>query len=355
MEKLKIKKALITVSDKRKLDTLAQCLNENGVEMIATGGTFKYLYDNGFPVEKVENVNNQPEAFDGRVKTLGFHIFGGILFNRDNQKHIDEAKKYGVSQIDLVVCNLYPFVEVSKKDNIKQEDLIENIDIGGVSLIRAAAKNFKNVTLLSSVNQYDEFIKVLNEKKEISLDLRKKLSLKGFLSTYYYDQSISLTLAKEFQLDCEFELLSSDIGEQLRYGENPHQKARLVSIGDGLAQTKQIQGKQMSYNNFLDAQTAIDVVKDLSKSQIASNKFSVSIVKHGNPCGVSISENQLEAIKSAWSGDPVSSFGSILCFNKTVEKEASLWLEDKFVEVILAPNFSSEALESFSKKKIFAF
>ncbi len=351
MDRLIIKRAVISVANKSGLDTLGKTLHEKGVELISTGGSARFLQNHEIPTVKIEDVNKAPEAFDGRVKTLGFSLFGGILFNRDKESHRQQAQQHSISPVDLVVCNLYPFSEVRKKRNVSRDELIENIDIGGVALIRAASKNYRYVCVLSSPDDYGLFLEQFEQEGSITKQMREHLAVKGFIHTYHYDQVISLTLSQSFKQNKLFEFYSPYLGESLRYGENPHQEAELIQLGEKPPIGVKLYGKDMSYNNYLDADTALNIIADLNRDEHFGLYHNVTIIKHGNPCGLCSSDNQLKSLKYAWQGDSVSSFGGILCFNKTVEKETAEWIIQKFVELILAPSFSCEALVILKKKK----
>jgi len=351
---VKIKRALLSVSDKSGLDILAQELIKQDVEIISSGGTAKYIMNLGLPVTPIEKVTGNPEAFGGRMKTLSFQVASGLLFKRDSLDDLRQAEELGIEAIDLVVCNLYPFEEVAKRGG-SLEELVENIDIGGPTMVRAAAKNFAHVTVSTDPGEYRELIDSLNENEgATNLTLRKKLSLQAFRHTGLYDSLIASELERENELEGKTLCLSPMRAQDLRYGENPHQKGYVYQwpLGNGLAQAKPIQGKALSYNNLLDADAALRSALDLHElAKPGPYKSVVTIIKHSNPCGAAMSETPLKALSLAWAGDPVSSFGSIICFNKTVEKDCATWLSNKFVEVICAPSFSEEALEIFAKKK----
>lgn len=344
---IKIKRALISVSDKTGILELAKFLKDKDVEIVSTGGTAKLLNDNGIAITPIEEVTGNPEAFGGRMKTISFQIESALLFRRDHSEDVAQAKELGIVPIDLVVCNLYPFQEVARN----QSDLavlIENIDIGGPTMIRAAAKNYQSILVSTDPAQYKS---IMNE--DYTEEFSRSLALQAFRHTAMYDSFITNTLETRFN-DNNFTigLTTKDSGE-LRYGENPHQKAFVVSdnISDGLAQAIPLQGKPLSYNNYLDADAAFRCNNDINDFEHPEFKNSVTIIKHANPCGCALSRNPLEALKLAWSGDPISSFGSIIAFNHPVNLEQANWLNDKFVEVLIAPSFSTEAKEVFARKK----
>lgn len=355
---VKIKRALLSVSDKTDLLKVATILQKFNVEMISTGGTYKTLTDNKFKVTPITEVTNNPESFGGRMKTISFQIGSSLLFRRDNAEDQADAKKLNISAIDLVVCNLYPFSEAVSK-NAELDELIENVDVGGPTMIRASAKNFNHVTVLTNPNQYEEFIHELEKSKgETSFEFRKKVAVNAFELTAQYDVMISLELGKKLspnkeKLDLKFINLSSE-RKELRYGENPHQKCYFYPFnnkeGSSLGSAKFLQGKELSYNNLLDGDAAWKVMSDVYNIN-KNKKFVVSLVKHLNPCGIAVADSLIDALLHAWEGDPVSAFGGILSFSHELNKECAEFLSDKFVEVVLAPNFSDEALKILSTKK----
>jgi len=342
---IKIKRALISVSDKTGIVDLAKTLKELNCEIISTGGTKKILEDAGIKVTEISKVTGNPEAFGGRMKTISFNIESALLFDRE--KDMEEADKLGIKPIDLVVCNLYPFSKV-KSSGADFETLIENIDIGGPTMVRAAAKNFKYVATLTDINDYAKIISELKTNEGIlSYETRFGLMRKAFNHTADYDALIATTMDESS--DEKSIRLHFTGGKKLRYGENSHQAGyfyREVGKADSLYDMKVLHGKEISYNNLNDIQGAIDSVKDLQR-------FAVSVIKHSNPCGLAEADDQLTAIKNAWAGDPISAFGSIIAFNKPVDLKTveffELNCEDKsqrkFVEVVVAPDYSKEALK----------
>ncbi|MDH5581270.1 MAG: bifunctional phosphoribosylaminoimidazolecarboxamide formyltransferase/IMP cyclohydrolase, partial [Bdellovibrionales bacterium] len=300
-----------------------------------------------------QKVTGNPEAFGGRMKTLSFQVSSGLLFRRDNQDDISQANELGIEAIDLVVCNLYPFEEVLKK-NSDLDTLIENIDIGGPTMVRAAAKNYKYVTISTNPAQYDSLIEELERDNQTSFELRRDFALAAFQHTGRYDSIIAGALEERFEKEEATITLSPQNAKILRYGENPHQKAWVYAntLTEGLANATPIQGKELSYNNLLDADAAWRSLSDLVRfSQDKKEKNGVTIIKHSNPCGAALSTTQEKALEMAWMGDPVSSFGSIICFSHEVTEASAHWLSDKFVEVIMAPSFEAGALSVFGKKK----
>ena len=344
-----MKRALISVSDKSGVLELAQVLNESGVEIISTGGTAKLLTDNDIPVIGITDITGFPECLGGRVKTLQPKIHGGILANRNIEAHLTEADELGIPMIDLVVVNLYPFKATILKSGVTMADAIENIDIGGVTLIRAAGKNSDSVTLLTDPEDYPGFIEGF---KANTLDdaFRKKMALKGFRHTASYDTLISQYLAKELgdnelpdQLSMTYEKQQS-----LRYGENPHQSAafyREVSLLDGrLSGAVQLHGKELSYNNIGDASAAIEMIREFTDPTVVA-------LKHANPCGVGTSDTLFGAYERAYKADPVSIFGGIVVLNGEVDEATAVEMNKIFLEIIIAPAYSENALSILRKKK----
>ncbi|MEA3306522.1 MAG: bifunctional phosphoribosylaminoimidazolecarboxamide formyltransferase/IMP cyclohydrolase [Elusimicrobiota bacterium] len=342
----KIKRALISVSDKTGVVQLAGKLSEMGIEIISTSGTYKLISDSGIKVTPLEKITGFPEILGGRVKTLHPLVHGGILFKRDNPEHIEDAEKLGIGSIDIVVVNLYPFSEVAKKAEPWSQELIENIDIGGVALLRAAAKNYKDVAVLSDSSDYENVLKEISGDGDISRETRKRLSLKAFEHTASYDGAISGKLKIEendkTKFPNELDLKLQKIND-LRYGENPHQECALYSKNKALP-FNQLQGKPLSYNNILDAYGTWQAVMEFEEPAAV-------VFKHVTPCGMGKGENILEAFKRAWSCDPLSAFGGIIAVNKVLDKDIAEFLSKKFIEVICAPDFNKAALEILKKKK----
>ncbi len=350
---VKIKRALISVSDKAGLEDLVTVLTEHNIEIISSGGTRKYLENLNFKVTPIEQVTGNPEAFSGRMKTLSFQVSSALLYRRDNEQDLVEAKELSIEAIDLVVCNLYPFEKVAK-EQADWDVLIENIDIGGPTMVRAAAKNYKDVCVATNKIQYANIISELKEHNgETSIALRQKMALAAFKHLASYDSAIVHQMEKHWDSEVTIPVLSMEKAKELRYGENPHQKSWLCPdpFESGIANAEPIQGKALSYNNLLDADAAWRCNGDLSSVAPDNLSAVVTIIKHSNPCGAACSATVLEALELAWAGDPISSFGSIICFNQEVTTECATWLKDKFIEVIIAPSFSADALEVFAKKK----
>jgi len=334
------KLALLSVSNKENLKILGENLIKNNYEILATGNTAKLLRNNNINCIDVSDYTGFPEVFSGRVKTLHPKIFGGILYRRDNEDDISQAEKNSISSIDIICVNLYPFAEVVYTD-VDDQTKIENIDIGGPSLIRAAAKNFKDVSILTNPNQYEDFIKELNQSN-ITIETRKKLAAEAFAHTANYDRLIADYFEKQVGEENKTIRFNYSLNKKLRYGENPHQEAFLYGNFDDYY--KVLHGKELSYNNIIDLEAAVNLVNDL-------DEYSCSIIKHTNPCGVATSTNVFDAYLKALSGDPVSAFGGIVAFNNEVNVEVANELNKIFTEVICAPSFSNEALDVLKKKK----
>jgi phosphoribosylaminoimidazolecarboxamide formyltransferase/IMP cyclohydrolase len=417
----KIKRALVSVSDKTGIIDFAKELTNFGVQIISTGGTAKSLRENGIDVTEVSEITNFPEMMDGRVKTLHPKIHGAFLALRDNESHVSSMNEHGIEPIDLVVVNLYPFSETIRKKDVSLEEAVENIDIGGPAMIRSAAKNWRDVAVVVAPELYGM---ILNQMKQnegaTTLDLRQMLAVLAFWRTTTYDEEIvaylrnqvdvenlppeismavvssGLNFAPDFRHDDDFEFddeadddfdedefdeiresLQKLIGgngsplalpdfeedddemfyeeediplnkaKDLRYGENPHQKAALYHIADeqgGVAQSEILQGKEMSFNNYLDADAAWRLISDFDETACA-------IIKHTNPSGVGIGANLTEAYNRALSTDPISAFGGIVAFNRKVDAKTAEAMSEVFTEVVLAPDFEPDALKVFGKKK----
>ena len=348
MSQVKIRRALISVSDKTELAELGRRLADIGVEIISSGGTGRFLQENGVACTPIESVTGNPECFGGRMKTLSFQVASALLFRRDHTGDQEEARRLGIAPIDLVVCNLYPFEAVAKRGG-DWDELIENIDIGGPTLIRAAAKNYSHVAVVTDPSQYAQVL-----SGETTLEQRQQLARAAFGHTARYDGMVASRLEREWDAQgLRTVVLSPQGGKALRYGENPHQRSWVYTdpFNPGIAGVVPLQGKELSYNNMLDADAAWRCCGDLGALKIKGAECTVAIIKHLSPCGVAGAKSPLEALTMAWSGDPVSSFGGILCFNREVGEDIALWLKDKFVEVILAPRFSGEARRLFAAKK----
>ncbi len=335
------KLALISVSDKTNITNLAARLIKLGYEIIATGNTAKAIEESGINVTKIESFASFPEIFSGRVKTLQPKVFGGILMRRDNQSDLNEAKANGVFPIDIVCVNLYPFPEVVKRNDIDLQTKIENIDIGGPSLIRAAAKNHQYVSVLTNPIQYESFLNEI-ENGEVKLETRQKLAYEAFAHTSYYDTLIAEFFESEFNQPKKDLRINIPMKSELRYGENPHQKAFVY--GDFEDYFELLHGKELSFNNIVDLIAAAELVSDFEETACA-------IIKHTNPCGAALADNIFTAYQKALSCDPVSAFGGIVAFNRNVDIRTAEKLNEIFLEIIIAPDFDTDALELLMKKK----
>lgn len=342
-----IKRALISVSDKTGIVEFVRELNRLGVEIISTGGTAKILKEAGVNVIDVSQYTGFPEIMDGRVKTLHPLIHAGILARRDNPYDVETMEKLGIKPIDMVVVNLYPFEATVKKESVTLEDAIENIDIGGPTLLRASAKNYKHVTVVVDPDDYSSVVEDI-KKGEVLLEKRLELAKKVFSHTARYDALISDYLSK-ITKDEEFKTewtLPLKMISTLRYGENPHQKAALYTINkkSSLTDAELLQGKEMSFNNYLDTHSSVLLISEFDEPACV-------IVKHNNPCGVAIGEDIHSAYKKAFECDPISAFGGIIGFNREVDKKTAEEVVRTFYEVIVAPDFDTDALEIFGRKK----
>jgi len=338
------KRALISVYDKTGILDFAKFLVSKGIEIISTGGTYKYLKENNIEVIEVSKITNFEEMLDGRVKTLHPNIHGGILALRDNEEHMRTLKERNIDTIDYVIVNLYPFFEKVKED-LSFEEKIEFIDIGGPTMLRSAAKSFKDVVVISDVKDYKSIKEEINKLNDVSYETRKRLAGKVFNLTSAYDAAISQFLLEEdFP---EYLNVSYKKSMEMRYGENSHQKAAYYTdnMSDGaMKDFKQLNGKELSYNNIRDMDLAWKVVSEF-------DEICCCAVKHSTPCGVALRDNVEEAYKKAYETDPVSIFGGIVAFNKEVDEATAKLLSEIFLEIIIAPSFSKSALEILSKKK----
>jgi phosphoribosylaminoimidazolecarboxamide formyltransferase/IMP cyclohydrolase len=333
--------ALISVSDKTGIVDFAGSLIEHNYKILATGNTAKLIAENGIECTEIRDFTKFPEIFSGRVKTLQPKIFGGILMRRDNESDVKEAEENNILPIDVVCVNLYPFPKVVNRTDIDLQTKIENIDIGGPSLIRAAAKNYKYVSVLTNPTQYKEFIEKLSGDG-ISKSIREKLASEAFSHTAKYDTLIANFFEKEFDTDESSLRINELLISELRYGENPHQHASLY--GNFYKYFEVLHGKELSYNNIIDFSAAVELVNDLEPNSCA-------VIKHTNPCGAATSDSIFNAYRQALSSDPVSAFGGIVAFNGKVELDTAEKLNEIFLEIIAAPEYSDEALELLKKKK----
>ncbi|GMG95763.1 bifunctional phosphoribosylaminoimidazolecarboxamide formyltransferase/IMP cyclohydrolase [Tepidimicrobium xylanilyticum] len=344
-----MKRALISVYDKRGVVQLARELVSLGWEIISTGGTGKILRNEDIPFRDIKEITNFPEILDGRVKTLHPHIHGGILYKRDEEEHKRILKKLDIGSIDLVVNNLYPFEDTIKKEGISHEEVIENIDIGGPAMIRAAAKNYKYITVVIDPSDYGRVLKELRTRGETSLDLRRELARKVFQYTAYYDSLI----ANYF--NCLNNVEFPDIitipfkdKQELRYGENPHQKAAFYkeynNLDGTIAAAIQLHGKELSFNNINDGNGALEILKEFDEPTVVA-------VKHANPCGIGSGKDLLEAYVKAYECDKISIFGGIIAVNRIVDEEVAKRINEIFIEIVMAPDYTQKALEVLATKK----
>lgn len=346
---MKVKRALISVSDKTGVIEFARALAKLGVEIISTGGTMKALQDAGVPVIYISDVTGFPEMMDGRVKTLNPYIHGGILAVRDIPEHAAAMREHGIRPIDLVVVNLYPFRQTVAKKGVTQEEAVENIDIGGPAMVRSAAKNFKYVTVVVNPERYDAVLAELTAGGEVSDSTRLALVREAFTHTAEYDAAISRYFSQQTgegeypsTLILPFEKL-----QDLRYGENPHQTAAFYrdnAASGGVAYARQLAGKELSFNNIVDLESAYSIVAEFSGPAAA-------IIKHTNPCGAATAETIDEAYRLAYEADPVSAYGGIVALNRPVDVATAEQLKKTFLEAIIAPAFEADAMAAFGAKK----
>jgi len=341
----KIKTALISLSDKKNLRPLLNILKRNKVKIISSGGTYKEIKRLKFKCTEVSEFTNSPEILDGRVKTLHPKVYAGILNKREKKSHLKDLKNHNFENIDLVIVNFYPFESTLKKTK-NNKKIIENIDIGGPAMVRSAAKNYNDVTVITSLDQYEELIQELKKYNgSTSLNFREKLSRMAFTETAYYDSVISEYFNKKTNsIFPKKKIFHGNLIKQLRYGENPHQQSAIYSTNLNM-NLKQINGKQLSYNNYNDIFSALTISKSLPKGK------GTVIVKHANPCGVSTKKNHLESYKSALSCDPVSAFGGIVSCNFKVNTKLAIELNKLFLEVIIANGFENNAFKILKTKK----
>jgi len=341
----KITRALISVSDKSELNKILLTLRKFKVEILSSGGTYKYIKKHKFKCSEISDFTGFQEILDGRVKTLHPKIHSGILFKRDNTKHLNQIKKQNFKNIDLVIVNFYPF-EKTVLDTKNENKIIENIDIGGPALVRSAAKNFRDVAVITSNYQLDNLIHEMNNYKgSTSLEFRKKLSQEAFNETAYYDTNISNYFNKI--LDNRYPnkiTFNGTLISKLRYGENPHQSGALYSR-ENFKELEKLNGKELSYNNYNDIYYGLDIVNSLPKG------IGTIIIKHTNPSGVSINKKQLFSFKQAFNCDPISAFGGVIICNYKVKTETAKEINKKFFEVVVAKDFDTDALSILKRKK----
>ncbi len=343
----KIKRALISVSNKDNLKKILSTISKYKIELISSGGTYKKIRKLKFNCIEISKYTNSPEILNGRVKTLHPKIHGGILSKRKNKSHKKDLLKNKFSEIDLVIVNFYPFEKILAKTN-NHNKIIENIDIGGPTLVRAAAKNYNDVTVITNIDQYNNLIFELNKNKgHTSLKFRKKLSEEAFSETAYYDAIISNYFNNlNNNLFPKKKIIHGNLVEKLRYGENPHQKGAIYTSREKY-DIKQIYGKKLSYNNYNDIFSALNFSKSFPKN------IGTVIIKHANPCGASIKKKQLDSYKSALSCDPISAYGGIVACNYKINKNLALELNKIFYEVIIANGFNKDAIKVLKKKEKF--
>ena len=341
----KIKSALISVSDKSNLKQILNILKKNNIKLISSGGTFKEIKRLKFKCIEVSDFTGFDEILGGRVKTLHPKIHAGILNKRGNKSHLKDLKKNNFENIDLVIVNFYPFEQILKESR-NHDKIIENIDVGGPTMVRAAAKNYNHVTTITSIEQYSDLINQLKDNKgSTSLEFRKRMSQMAFSETAYYDSIIANYFNKILNINFpKKKIVHGNLIEKLRYGENPHQESAIYTQ-DLNIKIDQIHGKQLSYNNYNDIFSALTISKSLPKNR------GVVIVKHSNPCGVSILKNNIESYKNALACDPVSAFGGIVSCNFKITKNLALELNKVFLEVIVANGFDKQALQILKRKK----
>lgn len=343
-------KALISVSDKTGIVEFATKLNELGIEIVSTGGTYNKLKESGLPVIGISEVTGFPECLDGRVKTLHPNIHAGLLAMRSNPEHMKQVEELNVDLIDLVIVNLYPFKQTIMKPGVTLEDAIENIDIGGPTMLRAAAKNYQDVSVIIDPADYDQVISELKENGKVSKETNFYLAAKVFNHTAYYDSMIANYLKDKAGLPKYPDTLSMTFEkvQDMRYGENPHQKAAFykeVGTNDGmLTGITQLHGKELSFNNINDTHGALELLKEYEEPTIVA-------CKHSNPCGVASGKDIHEAYVRAYNTDPVSIFGGIVCANRKIDKATAEEISKIFLEIVLAPDFDEDALEVLTQKK----
>jgi phosphoribosylaminoimidazolecarboxamide formyltransferase / IMP cyclohydrolase len=345
-----VRRALISVSNKTGLIEFARALAGHGIALLSTGGTSKALSEGGLKVTDVSEVTGFPEMMDGRVKTLHPHVHGGLLAIRDSKDHVEAMEKHGIEPIDLLVVNLYPFEQTLAKGG-SFEECIENIDIGGPALIRAASKNHNDVAVVVDPADYGQVLAEIEAHQGTTLALRRLLAAKAFARTATYDATIANWFADQTNTEApHWRAFGGRLTEKLRYGENPHQTASFYTSAEkrfGVATVKQVQGKELSYNNLADTDAAYECVAEFDPKRTAA----VVIIKHANPCGVAEGKNVIEAYRKALACDPVSAFGGIVALNRVLDVESAKAIVEIFTEVIVAPDASEEAIAIVAAKK----
>ena len=341
----KIKRALISVSNKQNLKPLLNVLSKFKIEIISSGGTYKKIYELGFKCIELSKFINTPEILNGRVKTLHPKIYGGILNKRQNKEHKREIRKNNYKNIDLIIVNFYPFEDIlSKKKN--HNTIIENIDIGGPTMVRAAAKNYNDVAVICNPNQYEKFInEIKNKKGSTSLNFREKLAEEAFMETAYYESKIFKYFnERSDNIFPQKKIISSKLIKRTRYGENPHQRAAIYSESNH-PDIIQLSGKELSYNNYNDLYSALDVTKLLPDNK------GVVIIKHANPCGVSINQSKIESFKEALESDPISAYGGIVSCNFKMNLNLAKEINKIYFEIVMAKGFDKKSINLLKKKK----
>ena len=348
---MKIQRALLSVTDKEGIVEFARALSQMGVEILSTGGTAKAIRDAGIPVKDISEFTGFPEMLDGRVKTLHPKVHGGLLYLRDNAEHEATTKKHNLLPIDLVCVNLYRFEATVSRPGVTFEEAIENIDIGGPSMLRSAAKNHRSVTVVSDPSDYKRVLDAMQKNDgDTTPELRRELAQKVYARTAQYDSAIASYLADQLpgKEGARPFVLAYSSGARLRYGENPHQEAFFykdaVANEPCIAHAEILHGKEMSYNNYVDGDAALEAVKELA------GRPACAIVKHTNPCGFATGATLAEALEAAWAGDPVSSFGSVIAMTMSVDLATAEALKGRFVEALIAPDFAPDALEFLKSK-----
>ena len=339
MKNKKIKNVLVSVFNKDGLLSVIKKLDKHGVNIYSTGGTEQYIKNNNIKVTKVEDLTSYPSILGGRVKTLHPKIFGGILARRDVEEDKDELTKYVIPEFDLVIVDLYPFEKTIQTPNVTEDEIIEKIDIGGISLIRAAAKNFKDVLVVSEISQYNQLLDIIKEDCSSSLKDRQKFAINAFKISSNYDTNIF-----NYFSDDSNDIFVQNIDKKydLRYGENPHQEG--IFFGNLEDFLTKLNGKDLSYNNLLDIDAAINLISEF-------DELTFAILKHNNACGVASRDNLLDAWKSALEADPISAFGGVLITNHEINLETAVEIDKLFYEVLIAPSFAKDALELLTQKK----
>ncbi len=344
---MKVQRALISVFDKSGVESFARSLTDMGVQIISTGGTARLLKDSGIPVTLVEEVTGFPEMLDGRVKTMHPKLMAGILARRDVPEHMETIKEHGIEPVDMVVCSLYPFEEVAGRRGVEDEVVIENIDIGGPSMIRAAAKNHAGVAVVTSHEDYEGIIAELKDTGELGYDTLRELATKAFHRTAHYDFVIANWFSEAGGDFPDYVMRDYHKVLDLKYGENPHQRAAYYAeVGlrqHLLSQVEQLHGKQLGFNNLYDLNAARNICDEFTLP-------CVTIIKHNNPCGCALAENLATAYDKAFACDPVSAFGSVIAVNRTVDVSLADRLTELFVEVLFAPGYDEDALEILTRK-----